>query len=153
MQRGIQAILSIKQSHQLYNKLRWLEDNDDHASLQVLIITDHHDHSDKPWREVVKHLLRMSAWLHKQLNEHKTVLIHCDAGHNMSAAVVIHYMMTKRQMPYKDALAHIQSIRPNIHIQPSFSKGLMDFEEKVHAIRLERIRNKVRESVVISMGF
>jgi protein-tyrosine phosphatase len=152
-QRGIQAILSIKQSHQLYNTLRWLEDNDAVAAMQELVITDHHDHSDKPWKELVKHLLKMSDFIHKQLMEKKVLLIHCDQGHNISATVLIHYMMTKRQMAFKDALAHIQSIRHHIHLQPSFLNGLQEFEEKVHQIRLERIRNKVRESVMISQGF
>ncbi|CAG2103495.1 unnamed protein product [Medioppia subpectinata] len=57
-----------------------------------------------------------------------SVLVHCRAGVSRSAAVVIAYLMRKRQLPFHDALELVRNCRPIIRPNEGFMDQLRLFE-------------------------
>merc|ERR1719198_1500700 len=106
-----------------------------------------------PWTGLIPHLLAMHNFLHVHLKRKKVVLVHCDEGTNLSTAVVVHYLMTKLQMKYDEAVAHVCQLRPVAKLSPSIRKGLMDFQEQLMQKRLNLARDKLRNSAIVSLGF
>ena len=49
--------------------------------------------------------------------------MHCDGGTNLSTAVVVHYLMTKMQMKYGDAIEQVGMLRPVAKLSPSIKLG------------------------------
>ena len=54
------------------------------------------------WNALLKVLLRAHSFLHERLKEGRAVLVHCDTGRFLSLAVVVHYLMTKGQLPMRE---------------------------------------------------
>jgi hypothetical protein len=77
----------------------------------------------------------MTQWSHeavyKLLKEHNagnTVLVHCAAGMQRSAAIVAMYLIATKGMPWQHAISYIQGIRP-IAFRPgaNFRESLIAF--------------------------
>lgn len=89
----------------------------------------------------------MTLWsqeaVYKVLEEHNngnTVLIHCFAGMQRSAAIVGMYLIATRGMTWQQAITYIQHIRsiafrPN----PNFKDSLIEFDKMYHREILPRM--------------
>jgi len=82
----------------------------------------------------------MTLWSHetvykvmKEHNEGKTILIHCFAGMQRSAAIVGMYLIAKKGMTWNQVISYIQSIRPiAFKPQANFKESLIAFDKSYH---------------------
>eukprot|EP00937_MAST-01D_sp_MAST-1D-sp2_P000382 g382.t1 len=155
--RGIDAVLSLKEDPEFhYTGLSYLDDDDTINSLPLWVIEDPNgSKSGKPkWDALVKVLLRAHSFIHENVKKHKRhVLIHCDEGTSTSIAVLCHYLMTKGQMRYRDAIAMVKKIRPCAAPSEELERALLEFEEEVGKRRGAALEAKMRDSIMISLGF
>lgn len=82
----------------------------------------------------------MTLWSHevvykilKEHNEGNTILIHCAAGMQRSAAIMGMYLIAKKGMTWNQAISYIKGIRP-IAFTPSanFKDSLIAFYKSYH---------------------
>ena len=59
------------------------------------------------------------------------VLVHCYVGASRSASIVIGYLMKTERMRYREALAYLQMIRPEVYPNDGFEKQLKEYEQKL----------------------
>ena len=82
----------------------------------------------------------MTLWSHeavykvmKEHNEGNTILIHCFAGMQRSAAIVGMYLIAKKGMTWNQVISYIQSIRPiAFNPQANFKESLIAFDKSYH---------------------
>ena len=90
----------------------------------------------------------MTLWSHeavyKILQEHNqgnTILIHCYAGMQRSAALVSMYLIATKGMPWQQTITYIQGIRP-IAFRPgtNFKNSLIEFDRSYHQEIVPKLR-------------
>ena len=59
------------------------------------------------------------------------VLVHCYYGASRSASIVLAYLMRTERMRYREALAYLQMIRPEVYPNDGFDKQLREYEQKL----------------------
>jgi dual specificity phosphatase 12 len=82
----------------------------------------------------------MTLWSHeavykvmKEHNEGNTILIHCFAGMQRSAAIVGMYLIAKKGMTWNQVIPYIQGIRPiAFRPQANFKDSLISFYKSYH---------------------
>ena len=82
----------------------------------------------------------MTLWSHetvykvmKEHNEGNTILIHCFAGMQRSAAIMGMYLIAKKGMTWNQVISYIQSIRPiAFNPQANFKESLIAFDKSYH---------------------
>ena len=89
----------------------------------------------------------MTLWSHeilyhvmKECNDRNTILIHCAAGMQRSAAIVAMYLIAKHGLSWNQAVQYIQDIRP-IAFRPgvNFKESLTAFDKTYHEEILPKI--------------
>jgi protein-tyrosine phosphatase len=153
--RGINSVLSLKEDPSFhYTGLSWTEDNDEVTSLQLWVLNAEDTEGNRPkWKGLMKVLLRAHNFIHDNLKAGRNLLIHCDEGISTSVTVMMHYLMTKRQMRYPDARKSIKKIRPSIAMLPEMEQALQEFEVEVDRRRVKEMETKQKGSIMISLGF
>jgi hypothetical protein len=63
------------------------------------------------------------------------VLVHCYYGASRSAALVIAYLMRTERMRYREALAYLQMLRPEVYPNDGFDKQLREYEQRLWCSR------------------
>jgi hypothetical protein len=82
----------------------------------------------------------MTLWSHeavykvmKEHNEGNTILIHCFAGMQRSAAIMGMYLIAKKGMTWNQVIPYIQGIRPiAFNPQANFKESLIAFDKSYH---------------------
>ncbi len=74
-------------------------------------------------------LRRQVAFIDKYRRENLTVFVHCDAGIDRSAMVVVAYFMWRDGLSRDAALEFVQRKRPSVHPNPVFMALLTEWEE------------------------
>ncbi|CAD7930020.1 unnamed protein product [Amoebophrya sp. A25] len=72
------------------------------------------------WREssmdsaenVLKFFLSVFKWIDTQIEQGKSVLVHCLAGAHRAGSTGVAYVMYARNMGFDDALAYVKNLRP-----------------------------------------
>ena len=72
-------------------------------------------------------------FIHKKILESKNILIHCYAGRQRSASIVVAYLMRYGKLTLKDAILAVQSKRA-VAFTPgvNFDKALMKYQYLLH---------------------
>lgn len=105
------------------------------------------------WNALLKVLLRAHSFLHERLKEGRAVLVHCDTGRFLSLAVVVHYLMTKGQLPLREATARARRVRPSAALLEELRVSLGEFEQEV-ARRGKGVREaKLKGAIMGTLGF
>jgi len=73
-----------------------------------------------------KHLDEFTAFMDKCVGEKKKVLVHCAAGINRSATLLIAYLVRRRGMCLKDAISLCHAKRPIILTNEAFVMALIE---------------------------
>ena len=73
-----------------------------------------------------KHLDEFSNFMDKCAREKKPVLVHCAAGINRSATLLVAYLVARRGMNLKDTISHCFQKRPIILTNESFVLSLIE---------------------------
>ena len=82
----------------------------------------------------------MTLWSHeavykimKEHNQGNTLLIHCAAGMQRSAAIVAMYLIATRGYSWQQAITYTQGIRPiAFRPSPNFRDSLIEFYKSYH---------------------
>lgn len=82
----------------------------------------------------------MTLWSHeavykvmKEHNDGNTILIHCFAGMQRSAAIMGMYLIAKKGMTWNQVISYIQGIRPiAFNPQANFKESLIAFDKSYH---------------------
>lgn len=90
----------------------------------------------------------MTLWSHeivykvmKEHNEGNTILVHCAAGMQRSAAIMGMYLIAKKGMTWSQAIPFIQGIRPiAFRPQANFKDSLIAFYKSYHEEILPKLR-------------
>jgi protein-tyrosine phosphatase len=91
----------------------------------------------------------MTQWSHeavyKVLEEHNkgnTILIHCAAGMQRSAAIMAMYLIVTHGMSWHQAITYVQGIRPiAFRPGPNFKDSIIEFDKSYHREILPKLRN------------
>ena len=91
----------------------------------------------------------MTQWSHeavyKVLEEHNkgnTILIHCAAGMQRSAAIMAMYLIVTRGMSWHQAITYVQGIRPiAFRPNPNFKDSIIEFDRSYQQQILPKLRN------------
>ena len=65
------------------------------------------------------------------INNNKSVLIHCSAGKSRSASIVLAYLIKKQNMTLQNALNYVQEKR-DIYPNLNFIQQLMNYEKRIN---------------------
>jgi len=71
---------------------------------------------------------RCFKFMNKVKENKGRVLIHCQSGVNRSASIVLAYLMTYRQMTFKEAFLFLRERRPIVSPHESYMKQLREYE-------------------------
>ena len=90
----------------------------------------------------------MTLWSHetvykviKEQNDGNTILIHCFAGMQRSAAIMGMYLIAKKGMTWNQVISYIQGIRPiAFNPQANFKDSLIAFYKSYHEEILPKLR-------------
>jgi len=93
----------------------------------------------------------MTLWSHevvykvmKEHNEGNTILIHCFAGMQRSAAIMGMYLIAKKGMTWNQVIPYIQGIRPiAFNPQANFKDSLIAFDKSYHEEILPKLHGVV----------
>jgi broad specificity phosphatase PhoE len=83
------------------------------------------------------HLAPATAFMDAALSQGGTVLVHCQVGTSRSVSLLLHYLMARRGMALRGALAHVMGVRarnpraPYTHPNRGFWKELMAEEVRL----------------------
>ncbi|KAJ8612453.1 hypothetical protein CTAYLR_006598 [Chrysophaeum taylorii] len=155
--RRFDAILSVFDRATKDAKLEWLaskEDDDcclEHHELCCNLQKPAVEDDRQSWCALAVHLRPAIGFLDDALKRERTVLVHCDLGETTSFAVVLAYMITKRRVRLKDAVARLAGIRRCLVLTPSFEAGLADLECEFDKRKLQRLEARLRDSPVLAL--
>ncbi|KAF7730602.1 phosphatase [Apophysomyces ossiformis] len=85
--------------------------------------------SDNPEANIIQHFDETYEFIDPALAAGHRLLVHCLAGVSRSPTVVAAYLMKKRRLRVKEALALIKQSRPFINPNPGFIKQLRLYQE------------------------
>ena len=83
---------------------------------------------DDPDQDITSVFLPAFDFLDQSLDNHQPVLIHCYQGVSRSAAVLLAYLMVRRQWTLKQSYDYVKTSRPQINPNLGFWKQLAIFE-------------------------
>ncbi|CAD8115403.1 unnamed protein product [Paramecium primaurelia] len=75
--------------------------------------------------------------------QYTNVLVHCHAGKSRSTAIVVSYLMKKRNLNLEQALIYVKYQRPIASPNPGFIKQLLLYEQNLYG----RITSNLTESI------
>ncbi|CAD8194527.1 unnamed protein product [Paramecium pentaurelia] len=75
--------------------------------------------------------------------QYTNVLVHCHAGKSRSTAIVVSYLMKKRNLNLEQALIQVKYQRPIVSPNPGFIKQLLLYEQNLYG----RITSLLNESI------
>jgi len=89
----------------------------------------------------------MTLWSHeavykllKEHNDGNTVLVHCAAGMQRSAAIVAMFLIATRGMSWNQAISYVQGVRPiAFRPQANFKESIINFDNSYHEEILPRL--------------
>jgi len=94
------------------------------AGLQYFINYKYIPMDDSPSQDLLSNLPEALNFIHSELEQGHTVLVHCAAGISRSASVVIAYLMMTRGMTLAEAYQYVKSRRPIVEPNPGFIQQL-----------------------------
>lgn len=74
---------------------------------------------------------KTSELIENGLKEGKKILVHCAAGISRSSSCILHFLMTKRNMPLKEAFDLVRSKRNIICPSAGFFRNLSEIDNKL----------------------
>ncbi|KAI8971469.1 protein-tyrosine phosphatase-like protein, partial [Mycotypha africana] len=80
--------------------------------------------SDNPEANIIQHFPETEAFIDEALAKNENILVHCLAGVSRSPTILTAYLMSKRRMRWKAALALIKQKRPFVCPNPGFINQL-----------------------------
>lgn len=134
----------------------WLQDPDQImiAESFILDIPDDEDTSRKSWETLTEQLTTLVASL--QFLEQvpgSNILIVDDTGTSTAAAILAAYFIIRKQYRLADIIAKCVEARPSTAISLSLRRGLDQLQRTMDEKKIKRLNSKVRNSVVLSVGF
>ncbi len=72
------------------------------------------------------------AFINEARDSGGACLVHCHAGVNRSASIVLGYLVAEHGMTLRDAFSLVATIREGIHPHPTYFANLQDIERSVH---------------------
>lgn len=91
----------------------------------------------------------VQVWFEKTFQEMddiqagKNVYVHCRGGVTRSAALVVAYLIKRHNMSYENALQHVASQRPVVHLGKNFEPGLQDYAAKILENGSKKVESKL----------
>lgn len=67
--------------------------------------------------------------IHKYLNQHKKIYIHCSDGDSRAPAILIYYLMSHKRFTYEQAYRLLVKCRNTISINENFERELCNIEQ------------------------
>ncbi|MFO7662782.1 MAG: dual specificity protein phosphatase [Chloroflexota bacterium] len=64
-----------------------------------------------------QYLSEGADWIDEQINQGRTVLVHCAKGRGRSATVVAAYLMRHQDLPYDDCHTMMKTVRPLVKLE------------------------------------
>jgi len=126
---------------------------DDVKWLSAEVATDDNDETKGSWERLLEHIPKMLAFICMALREQRELLIHCENGISTSTAVIILYILIKRRMRIKVAMAHVATLRREAKLSRSMYRGLASLQEEIDRRKLDRLDQRLRNSAVLSIAF
>ncbi len=93
-----------------------------HVKQLAIYLSDHHATHIDSWFDIA-----LKA-IDTHLRQGKKVLVHCRMGISRSATMIIAHLMKKRGLSMKQAISHVERVRPIINPNPGFMTQLKIFE-------------------------
>lgn len=79
--------------------------------------------------EAIHQILEGASLLHKWISSNTTVLVHCRAGISRSATIILAWMILYAEYSYKDAFAHLRSVRPIVQPNEFYTEILKSLDQ------------------------
>eukprot|EP01061_Rhynchopus_euleeides_P014514 TRINITY_DN25124_c0_g2_i1.p1 TRINITY_DN25124_c0_g2~~TRINITY_DN25124_c0_g2_i1.p1 ORF type:complete len:646 (+),score=214.71 TRINITY_DN25124_c0_g2_i1:227-2164(+) len=92
---------------------------------------------DSPDQKMTPFFNDIAEYIHNQMRENNSVLVHCFAGLSRSVACVCAYLIKMQKMTFKEAMTKIKKARPAANPNNGFRKQLIDYEFEIHGTRLD----------------
>jgi len=89
------------------------------------------DVDDSPTVKIDKYFGAVNKFIDEALDDNGVVLVHCMAGVSRSAALVLGFLIWKKNWTLKSALQTVEKARPTINPNQAFRRQLLDYEKKV----------------------
>lgn len=90
--------------------------------------------ADRETTSIIEELDRVYEFIERNLNEGKSVLVHCMAGASRSASFVIAYLMKKNAWCFEKTYLHVKNIRGQVGPNSGFQRQLRMYEKKLNLI-------------------
>ncbi|XP_061493889.1 dual specificity protein phosphatase 12 [Rhineura floridana] len=84
---------------------------------------------DQPESDLLSHLDTCASFISRARERGGTVLVRCQAGVSRSVAVVTAYLMKANKLPFEEAYAFVQAIKPDAKMNRGFEWQLKLYEE------------------------
>ncbi len=82
---------------------------------------------DLPEEPLADVLPRCFEFLDQAVDDGAGVLVHCNAGVSRSVSVVVAYLMSRRRMPFQEALDAVRAVRPAAKPNDGFLRQLKNY--------------------------
>lgn len=76
----------------------------------------------------------------ESIEDEEKILVHCHAGQSRSCALVIAWLILKRNHTLKDAVTLVQQARPQAAPNAGYMNALVQLEERVHGKKTIKVR-------------
>lgn len=77
----------------------------------------------------------------------KKILVHCHAGQSRSCALVIAWLILKRNLTLKDSVILVQQARPQAAPNSGYMNALGRLEERVHGVKTVKVKKTKPETL------
>jgi dual specificity phosphatase 12 len=111
---------------------------------------------DMPSTDLLSHFPSCISFISDGMQQHGTVLVHCEYGISRSATIVLAYIMKTRKLTLKEAIEHIKDKKPDIRPNDGFIQQLKLWEamkyqlderhKSYRAYKLHHQANKMRDT-------
>jgi len=81
------------------------------------------------------------------------ILIQCQDGVSTSPSIIMAFLLLKMNVPMELSFSRLKSYRPKVNPNSTVMDGLKDLENKLQQRRLDKKRQRLHESIVVSLGF
>ena len=73
-----------------------------------------------------------SKFIENELNKNNLVYVHCSQGISRSTTLILHYLLTRKQMRLKEAFITLKQLRHVIAPSAGFIEGLIELEKQLY---------------------